>query len=142
MSKPLVVSIPHRLGKDEAVRRLKSGLTSARTEFANVFTIQEDECLAAMAAVTDARVAYLPCGFDPEVHRPLVLTEDRWAGRLSPADFPTPTAARSNLHSARQPSHPTSRAFLHWRLSDDGRGARRIVPVGRHPKPCTVPEVG
>src|ERR1700761_2694774 len=55
----------------------------------------------------------------------------------SPADFPTPTAARSNLHSARQPSHPTSRAFLHWRLSDDGRGARRIVPVGRHPKPCT-----
>ena len=26
MSKPLIVSISHRLGKDEAVRRLKSGL--------------------------------------------------------------------------------------------------------------------
>jgi spore maturation protein CgeB len=38
-----------------------------------VCTIQEDECLAAMTAETDARVAYLPCGFDPEIHRPLVL---------------------------------------------------------------------
>jgi hypothetical protein len=31
MSAPLVVSIPHRLGKDEAVRRLKTGLTRAAT---------------------------------------------------------------------------------------------------------------
>ena len=29
MSAPLVVSIPHRLGRDEAVRRLKTGLTRA-----------------------------------------------------------------------------------------------------------------
>ncbi|CCD94965.1 conserved hypothetical protein [Bradyrhizobium sp. ORS 375] len=29
MSRPLVVSIPHRLGKDEAVRRLQSGLSRA-----------------------------------------------------------------------------------------------------------------
>ena len=59
----------------------------------------------------------------------------------SPADFRTPTAARSNLHSARQPSYPTSRAFLHWRLSDDGPGASRIVPDGRHPKPFTAAAV-
>jgi Putative polyhydroxyalkanoic acid system protein (PHA_gran_rgn) len=31
MSAPLVVSIPHRLGKDEALRRLKNGLTRAAT---------------------------------------------------------------------------------------------------------------
>jgi hypothetical protein len=29
MSAPLVVSIPHRLGREEAVRRLKTGLTRA-----------------------------------------------------------------------------------------------------------------
>ncbi|RXG96770.1 MULTISPECIES: polyhydroxyalkanoic acid system family protein [Bradyrhizobium] len=29
MSEPLVVSIPHRLGRDEAVRRLKTGLGRA-----------------------------------------------------------------------------------------------------------------
>lgn len=42
MSKPLSVSIPHHLGKDEAARRLKSGLTSARTHFAHLFTVQEE----------------------------------------------------------------------------------------------------
>jgi hypothetical protein len=31
MSAPLVVSIPHRLGKEEAVRRLRTGLTRAAT---------------------------------------------------------------------------------------------------------------
>ncbi|HWV52727.1 polyhydroxyalkanoic acid system family protein [Pseudorhodoplanes sp.] len=29
MSQPIVVSIPHKLGKDEALRRLKSGLSGA-----------------------------------------------------------------------------------------------------------------
>lgn len=29
MSAPLIVSIPHSLGRDEAIRRLKSGLTRA-----------------------------------------------------------------------------------------------------------------
>lgn len=33
MSKPIVVSIPHRLGKDEALRRLKPGLTGAAASF-------------------------------------------------------------------------------------------------------------
>ena len=42
MSKPLIVSIPHRLGKDEAVRRLKSGLGSVKTDFASLFTVQEE----------------------------------------------------------------------------------------------------
>jgi hypothetical protein len=42
MSKPLVVSIPHRLGKDEALRRLKNGLGSASTNFGHVFKIQEE----------------------------------------------------------------------------------------------------
>jgi hypothetical protein len=42
MSKPLVVSIPHRLGKAEAVRRLKSGLGSARSNFGHLFTVQEE----------------------------------------------------------------------------------------------------
>lgn len=31
MSAPLVISIPHRLGREEATRRLKAGLTRAAT---------------------------------------------------------------------------------------------------------------
>jgi hypothetical protein len=42
MSKPLAVSIPHRLGKEEAVRRLKSGLGNAQSNFGHLFTIQEE----------------------------------------------------------------------------------------------------
>jgi hypothetical protein len=42
MSKPLTVSIPHRLGKAEAVRRLKTGLSSAQSDFKHIFTVQEE----------------------------------------------------------------------------------------------------
>jgi hypothetical protein len=42
MSKPLVVSIPHRLGKDEAIRRLKSGLAEIRAKYSQLFAISEE----------------------------------------------------------------------------------------------------
>src|ERR1700686_301805 len=42
MPDPLVVSIPHRLGRDEAVRRIKSGLAGARAHFAHLITISEE----------------------------------------------------------------------------------------------------
>jgi Putative polyhydroxyalkanoic acid system protein (PHA_gran_rgn) len=41
MSKPLVVSIPHRLGRDEALRRLKTGLRDAEAKFGQFFRIDE-----------------------------------------------------------------------------------------------------
>jgi hypothetical protein len=42
MSTPLTVSIPHRLGKDEAVRRLKSGLGAARNDYGHIFAVEEE----------------------------------------------------------------------------------------------------
>jgi hypothetical protein len=42
MTAPLVVSISHRLGRDEAVRRMKSGLGRARTGFGNLMSIEEE----------------------------------------------------------------------------------------------------
>jgi hypothetical protein len=42
MSKPLVVSIPHHLGKDEAVRRLKDGIVYLKTSQANRISVVED----------------------------------------------------------------------------------------------------
>ena len=42
MSKPLVVSLPHNLGKAEATRRLRGGLTGLKSQFGDkVATIQE-----------------------------------------------------------------------------------------------------
>jgi len=42
MAQPFIVSVPHRLGKDEAVRRLKSGLDAATTKFGQVLSVQEE----------------------------------------------------------------------------------------------------
>jgi len=42
MSKPVVVSIPHHLGREEAVRRLKSGLERTRTTFGSQFAVLEE----------------------------------------------------------------------------------------------------
>jgi hypothetical protein len=41
MSAPLVITIPHRLGKQEALRRLQHGLGSAGSNFSHLFSIQE-----------------------------------------------------------------------------------------------------
>jgi Putative polyhydroxyalkanoic acid system protein (PHA_gran_rgn) len=42
MSQRVVVSIPHRLGKQEALRRIQGGLGRARTDFAAYLTVMEE----------------------------------------------------------------------------------------------------
>jgi len=41
MSRPLIISIPHHLGREEAVRRIKSGLATARANYAPWLAINE-----------------------------------------------------------------------------------------------------
>jgi hypothetical protein len=42
MSQPLTVTIPHRLGRQEAVNRLRTGLSSARSHFGQLLAIEEE----------------------------------------------------------------------------------------------------
>jgi hypothetical protein len=42
MAKPFVISIPHRQGKEEALRRLKSGISAAHANYSHLFTVQEE----------------------------------------------------------------------------------------------------
>jgi len=42
MSEPLIVVIPHRLGKDEALRRIKEGFGRAKNEFAWLLSLEEE----------------------------------------------------------------------------------------------------
>lgn len=42
MSKPLTVSIPHRLGKAEALRRIKAGLGTVRSSYGQLLAIEEE----------------------------------------------------------------------------------------------------
>lgn len=42
MSQPLIVTIPHRLGKQEAARRLRDGIGRARAGYAHLLQVQEE----------------------------------------------------------------------------------------------------
>jgi Putative polyhydroxyalkanoic acid system protein (PHA_gran_rgn) len=42
MREAITVTIPHHLGKEEALRRIKKGLGEARTTFASILTIKEE----------------------------------------------------------------------------------------------------
>lgn len=42
MSAPFVVSIPHRLGRQEAARRLKGGFARAKSDFARFISIDDE----------------------------------------------------------------------------------------------------
>jgi Putative polyhydroxyalkanoic acid system protein (PHA_gran_rgn) len=42
MAHPLIVSIPHQLGKEEAVRRLKSGFAHARSTFGQKLAVIDE----------------------------------------------------------------------------------------------------
>ncbi|EGP09984.1 polyhydroxyalkanoic acid system family protein [Afipia clevelandensis] len=42
MAQPFIVSIPHKLGKDEATRRLKAGLGNVRSDYGKIFQIDEE----------------------------------------------------------------------------------------------------
>jgi hypothetical protein len=43
MSDPVTVSVPHKLGREEAVRRLKSGLERAHGQFGALISIDRQE---------------------------------------------------------------------------------------------------
>ena len=43
MSEPVTVSVPHKLGREEAVRRLKSGLERAHGQFGALISIDRQD---------------------------------------------------------------------------------------------------
>jgi hypothetical protein len=40
--KPLIISIPHRLGRAEATRGLKAGMAAARSNYSTLFKVHEE----------------------------------------------------------------------------------------------------
>jgi ATP-dependent RNA helicase HelY len=95
---------------------------------------------AGLAVVLDAGV---DSGDDP---RPLVLTEDRWAGRLSSADFPTPVTALGRMRLPRSVNHrvPAVRRDLAASLRNTGIVAPATPRRGRSGRgsPDDDPELG
>ncbi|MEV6772115.1 RNA helicase [Nocardia sp. NPDC051030] len=84
-------------------------------------TDRRSEAVAALIALRRGDVVAIPSGrrqglaviLEPDATpgdpRPLVLTEDKWAGRVSAADFPTPAQALGRLRLPRHVDHRTAR---------------------------------
>ncbi|MBF9232804.1 polyhydroxyalkanoic acid system family protein [Microvirga alba] len=81
MSKPLVVCVPHNLGKAEAVRRLHGGMTRLKSQFGdNIASIEEvwtDDRMAFRVSAMGQAVAGLVDVFEDqlrvEVQLPWIL---------------------------------------------------------------------
>jgi hypothetical protein len=63
MSKPLIVSIPHRLGREEATRRIKSGLNAARSNYSAFVAIHEESWTGDRLAINISAVGQHAHGF-------------------------------------------------------------------------------
>ncbi|MBA4856380.1 DEAD/DEAH box helicase [Nocardia farcinica] len=67
-----------------------------------------------VVAIPSGRRAGLAVILEPDATphdpRPLVLTEDKWAGRVSVADFPVPAEALGHMRLPRRVDHRTARA--------------------------------
>lgn len=90
MSQPLVVSIPHRLGKEEAVRRLQSGIGKVRVNYGHLLAVQEEAWtdnhlqfrVSALGQAASGTLDVLEDRVDLQVHLPWLLA--RLAGAIQP----------------------------------------------------------
>jgi hypothetical protein len=89
LSRPLIVSIPHRLGREEAARRIKSGLSAAN--YSALLTIHEetwsgDRLAFNLSALGQSAVGFIDVADDHvrlEVQLPWLLAV--MAEKLTPA---------------------------------------------------------
>ncbi|MFC5063908.1 DEAD/DEAH box helicase [Actinomycetospora atypica] len=115
-----------RQGRSEQKAEASASLEALRT--GDVIAVPAGK-RSGLAVVLDPGVDRTGRGMEP---RPLVLTEDRWAGRLSISDFPDPVTALGTMKLPKRVDHklPQVRRDLSNALRESGieapsRGGRR-----------------
>ncbi len=95
--------------RERALARL--GGAARRTEVAaSLSRLERGEVIAVPGGRRSGLAVVLETGEGPsEDPRPLVLTEDRWAGRLSIADFPTPVQVLGRMRLPKRIEHRVPR---------------------------------
>jgi hypothetical protein len=90
VSQPLTVSIPHRLGKEEALRRLQAGIDKVRANYGHLFAVQEESWagnllrfrVSALGQAASGTLEVLEDRVDLQLHLPWLLA--RLAGAIQP----------------------------------------------------------
>ncbi len=102
----------------------RKNATARRAEAArSLESLRRGDVIAVPSGRRSGLAIVVDPGLDPMGEpRPLVITEDRWAGRLSVADFPTPVAALGRVKLPKQVDlrSPRSRRDLASTLRNTG----------------------
>ncbi|MFD4293194.1 DEAD/DEAH box helicase [Rhodococcus sp. NPDC058505] len=110
----------------------RQGRTDRRRDaVAALTTLRRGDVIAIPAGRRSGLAVVLEPDADPTDPRPLVLTEDKWAGRISAADFPAPAKALGTMRLPRHVQHNTARTRRDLASALRSTG---IVAPGRHPK--------
>ncbi|WP_206518218.1 DEAD/DEAH box helicase [Rhodococcus sp. X156] len=95
---------------DRERRLAKQGSAARRHEAEEALqALRRGDVIAVPGGRRAGLAVVLDTGPDDADPRPLVLTEDRWAGRLSAADFPTPAEVLGRLTLPRRVEHQVPR---------------------------------
>lgn len=89
----------------------RQGRTDRRNDSVTALTgLRRGDVIAIPTGRRSGLAVVLETDTNPTDPRPLVLTEDKWAGRISAADFPTPAKALGTMRLPRHVEHRTARA--------------------------------
>jgi ATP-dependent RNA helicase HelY len=114
--------------RERALARSASAQRRAESVMA-LTTLQRGDVIAVPSGRRSGLAVVLDPGLEPDGEaRPLVLTEDRWAGRLSAGDFPSPVQVLGRMRLPKRVEHrvPRVRRDLASSLRNTG-----IVAPGR-----------
>ncbi|WP_277833595.1 DEAD/DEAH box helicase [Speluncibacter jeojiensis] len=95
----------------ERERTLERQTRTARRQDAadSLVGLRRGDVIAVPTGRRSGLAVVLEVDTDPADPRPLVLTEDRWAGRLSAADFPSPAVSLGRMRLPRHVDHRVAR---------------------------------
>jgi ATP-dependent RNA helicase HelY len=110
----------------------KQGRTDRRQDAVSSLTaLRRGDVIAIPVGRRSGLAVVLETDSDPNDPRPLVLTEDKWAGRISAADFPAPARSLGSMRLPRHVDHRTARSRRDLASALRSTG---IVPPGRYSK--------
>ncbi|MQA13551.1 MAG: DEAD/DEAH box helicase [Pseudonocardiaceae bacterium] len=131
-------ALRRRISERERLRA-RQGAAQRRSQAGDALAgLQRGDVIAVPGGRRSGLAVVLDPGTNPPTDepRPLVLTEDRWAGRLSVADFPTPVQVLGTMRLPKRVEHkvPRVRRDLASSLRNTGIEApprgRRKAPTG------------
>ncbi|MGW0176226.1 DEAD/DEAH box helicase [Rhodococcus sp. NPDC003322] len=110
----------------------RQGRTDRRQDAVTALTaLRRGDVIAIPTGRRSGLAVVLETDTDPRDPRPLVLTEDKWAGRISAADFPSPARSLGSMRLPRHVEHRTARTRRDLASALRSTG---IVAPGRYSK--------